>query len=308
MTTGSPPPVAVGRFAPSPSGRLHLGHLQTLLLGWLQIRAAGGRFLLRIEDIDPSRTLAGGTDAILRDMEWLGFDWDEGPGVGGPAGSYLQSERLDLYRQACARLGDRVFPCTCSRKEVRRASVQHRPSGEWPYPGTCRQAPSHPGADEALRVRVEPQSLGWNDRWRGPCAQDPADVCGDFIVWTKAGWPTYQLAVVVDDIAMGITEVLRGEDLLVSTARQLLLYRWLGAPAPRFTHVPLRVDESGHKLAKSRGSAPLADLRAAGRDPRDVLGEIACDLGLLSQPTALAPGDLLEPFVACSVYARLRLS
>jgi len=286
----------VGRFAPSPTGALHLGHLQTLLLGWLQIRAAGGRFILRIEDIDRARTRPGASEAIVRDLGWFGFDWDEGPDVGGPAGSYVQSERTDLYREAMAGLPG-TYPCTCSRKEARAAAGAPDPvSREWPYPGTCRAQRSHPGRPESTRIRVDPVEVRWDDRWLGAQAQDPSRACGDFILWSKAGEPTYQLAVVVDDIAMGVTEVLRGEDLLHSTARQILLYRGLGADVPRFAHVPLRRDEGGQRLAKSRGSPGLAELREAGEDPRAVLGEVAVELGILDGFAPVSPADLVAPF------------
>lgn len=295
----------MGRFAPSPTGALHLGHLQTLLLGWLQIRAAKGRFVLRIEDIDRARTRPGASEAILTDLRWFGFDWDEGPDVGGPAGSYVQSAREELYREALARLPG-TYPCTCSRKEARAAAGQPDPiSGEWPYPGVCRAGRSHPGRPESTRVRVDEQLVSWDDRWLGACAQDPSRACGDFILWSKADEPTYQLAVVVDDIAMGVTEVLRGEDLLHSTARQILLYRWLGAPVPRFTHVPLRRDEEGQRLAKSRGSPGLGELREAGEDPRAVLGEVAVELGVLPEFVPVSPQDLVGPFVASEVGRRL---
>ena len=286
---------------------MHLGHLQTLLLGWLQIRASGGRFLLRIEDIDRARCKPGASEAIVTDLRWLGFDWDEGPDVGGPAGSYAQSERLHLYEQSIASLGDRIFRCTCSRKEVRVASPGQDPeSGEWPYGGTCRSGESHPGRPSSSRVRVDPGEVGWDDRWLGPRRQDPSRVCGDFILWSKADEPTYQLAVVVDDIAMGVTEVLRGEDLLHSTARQILLYRLLGAPVPTFSHVPLRRDEEGQRLAKSRGSRGLSDLRNEGADPRGVLGQVAVDLGLLDEARPVTPHDLVATFHDSEAGRRLR--
>lgn len=296
----------MGRFAPSPTGALHLGHLQTLLLGWLQIRGAGGRFVLRIEDIDPSRTRPGATEAIIEDMRWLGFDWDEGPGVGGPASPYLQSQRLALYEEALARLRARTYRCTCTRKEARAASGGPEPvSGEWPYPGICREGESHPDGLASLRIRVDEGVVSWEDGWLGSQSQEPSRVCGDFILRSKAGDPTYQLAVVVDDIAMGVTEVLRGEDLLHSTARQILLYQWLGAEVPRFSHVPLRRDETGQRLAKSRGSRGLSELREEGADPRVVLGGIAVDLGLLDAPERVLPGELLGPWADSEYAARL---
>lgn len=298
--------MARGRFAPSPTGPLHLGHAQTMLLGWLQIRALGGQFVLRIEDIDRARCKPAASEAIVRDLDWLGFDWDEGPDVGGPFGSYVQSERFDAYRDAVARLGDRTFRCTCSRKEMRAAAGAPDPeTGEWPYAGTCRAGESHPGRPASIRARVEPELVRWSDQWQGPCAQDPSRVCGDFILWSKADEPTYQLAVVVDDIHQRITHVLRGEDLLTSTARQLLLYRWLDAPAPVHAHTPLRRDDDGQRLAKSRGSAGLGELREAGVDPRAVLGRLAAGLGILETPTPVTPVDLIEPFRRWPSAARL---
>jgi glutamyl-tRNA synthetase len=297
----------VGRFAPSPTGPLHLGHLQTMLLAWLQIRHAEGRFLLRIEDVDRSRTRPGATEAIVRDLAWLGFDWDEGPDVGGPAGPHVQSERLDRYEAALRTLAELTYRCTCTRAEARAAVSGPDPvSGEWPYPGLCRRGPGRPEGPASVRVRVPEGSVAWDDRVLGPCRQDPSQVCGDFILWTKSGDPAYQLAVVVDDLAMGVTEVLRGEDLLHSTARQLLLHRWLGGDAPRFAHVPLRLEEDGRKLAKSRGTPGLGLLREEGRDPRTVLGAVAHDLGLLDEPVPVEPAALLAPFAASPRWAGLR--
>lgn len=302
----TPPATPVGRFAPSPTGPLHLGHAQTLLLGWLQMRAQGGRFLLRIEDIDRSRSKPEHADAILRDVAWLGFDHDEGPDVGGPNGPYVQSERLDLYRQALERLADRTFPCTCSRKELRAAVPEPDPeSGEWPYPGTCRDGVSHRGRPSSLRIRVDEARVAWDDQWLGPCEQDPRAVCGDFILWSKRDEPTYQLAVVVDDLAMGVTHVLRGADLLHSTGRQILLWRWLGGTPPRFAHTPLRRDEDGQRLAKSRGSRGLGELREAGEDPREVVGRLAAELGILPAARPVHPRELIEPFRASEAGRRL---
>ncbi len=258
-----------------------------MLLCWLQVRAAGGELVMRIEDVDVARTRPGAADAILEDLAWLGFDWDE---------TYVQTERFGRYEAALERLAGRTYRCTCSRKEIRLAAgvpADHR--GEVTYPGTCRTAPSHPdGRPASLRVRTEGVRVAWEDRVAG--AQ--ADVPGDFIVRAKNLDHVYQLACVVDDIEMGITHVLRGADLLDSTGRQLLLYRWLGATPPDFAHVPLRVDEEGERLAKSRGSPPLTDLRLAGADGAAVLGRIAADLGLRDDATAVAPGELVEAFAA----------
>ena len=282
---------ARGRFAPSPTGRLHLGHARTMLLGWLQIRRLGGRFVLRIEDIDASRVRPGSEESILRDLAWLGFDWDEGPDVGGPHGPYRQSDCLDRYADAVARLGDRVFACSCTRQEIR-ALVPSGAGGETAYPGTCRLGPTHPERDCCLRFRVDPEILAWEDR-EGPRTEDPSTVCGDFIVRGKQG-PTYQLACVVDDIEQRMTHVLRGDDIAASTGRQLLLYRALGASPPAFTHVPLLRDSGGKRLAKSRGSAPIESMREAGADPRELLGELAASCGLLPEPSPVWPRDLVD--------------
>lgn len=247
--------------------------------------------VLRIEDVDSGRSRADADAAIVRDLRWLGFDWDEGPDVGGPRGPYRQSERAAGYEAILQALAPRLFRCSCSRKEIRARSPG---VGELRYPGTCRGGPTHPDRPTSLRFRVEPEQVSWRDRVVGERSEDPSTVCGDFIVRAKNGDFTYQLACVADDVAMGITHVLRGEDLLDSTGRQLLLFDALGAAPPGFAHVPLRRDDDGQRLAKSRGSAPIADLRAAGQAPEDVLGGIAQSLGLGHGPTQ--PRALLEPF------------
>jgi len=277
-----------------------------MLLAWLQMRAQGGTLVLRIEDIDRVRSKPEASDAILRDLAWLGFDWDEGPDVGGPFGPYVQSQRLDAYAAATERLSARTFRCSCTRKEVRAAAgAPDAETGEWPYVGTCREGAQDPERPTSLRVRVDPGVVAWDDLWLGPRAQEPCRVCGDFILWSKADEPTYQLAVVVDDIHQRITHVLRGEDLVASTARQILLYRWLRAAAPAFAHTPLRRDPEGQRLAKSRGSPGLGQLRDAGRDPRRVLGEIAAALGILTEERPVAPADLIVPFRDWSGARRL---
>jgi glutamyl-tRNA synthetase len=264
-----------------------------MLLAWLQIRRMGGRFVLRIEDIDRSRVRPGSEASILRDLAWLGFDWDEGPDVGGPYGPYRQSDCLERYAKAVSTLEGSVFRCSCTRKEIR-AVAQAGEGGEIRYPGTCRSGPVHPDRACALRFRVESETLRWDDPGRGPCEEDPSQVCGDFIVRGKDGGPAYQLACVVDDIEQRITHVLRGDDIAASTGRQLLLHRAFGAAPPSFSHVALLRDSDGARLAKSRGSPPLEALREQGRDPRDILGELAASCGLLDAPAAVTPGDLVE--------------
>jgi len=276
-----------------------------MLLCWLQVRALGGALVLRIEDVYSGRVRSGSEEQILRDLAWLGFDWDEGPDVGGAYGPYRQSEREERYAAALDRLRDRTFECTCSRKEIRAATeaedgVITEPGLEVRYSGTCRGGPQVPQrVERSLRVRVDPGELCWNDLWQGPSRETPAQLCGDFILRTKEGDTAYQLACAVDDIEMGITHILRGEDLLSSTGRQMLLYRWLcGDYSPLFAHTPLRVGADGVRLAKSRGSVALADLRAAGEDPQVLLGELAADLGLRDgEVQRVVPADLLDAFV-----------
>lgn len=284
-----------GRFAPSPTGFLHLGHAQTMLLAWLQMRALGGSLVMRVEDVDSGRRRAEAVDAIYEDLRWLGFDWDEGPDVGGPFAPYLQSQRLGSYRDCLDRLQEQTFLCTCTRKEVR--ALSDADFGELRYPGTCRVRPTR-GGPAALRLQVGEEALRWEDLALGPLEEDPSAVCGDFILQAKNGDFAYQLACVADDIAMGITHVLRGMDLASSTGRQLLLYRWLGAEPPRFAHVPLRRDEDGERLAKTRGSLPIRAHRERGLLPEDLLGGIAFELGLLDQAEPARPADLIESFAA----------
>ncbi len=295
-----------GRFAPSPSGPLHLGNARTALLSWLSARAAGGRYLMRVEDLDGPRVKPGAEAQILGELRWLGLDWDEGPDVGGPAGPYRQSERLELYRRALDRLREAglAYPCFCSRAEVAAAArAPQAPGDEGPrYPGTCRElgpeeaARRGRGRRAAWRFRLPAGEVAFDDGVQGPQRRDPAAEVGDFVVARADGVPAYQLAVVVDDAAMGITEVVRGDDLLASTARQLLLYRALGLPAPRFAHVPLVNGEDGGRLAKRHGALSLSELRERGADPRAVAGLLAALSGLAPGRARLHPRELVEGF------------
>ena len=249
---------------------------------------------MRIEDIDRVRAVAGAAQAIMDDLRWLGLDWDEGPDVGGRAGPYVQSERSERYDAALARLQatGHVFRCSCSRAEVHAASSA--PHGELGprYPGTCRRAPRHPDRPCALRFSM---TLGepFSDRVFGPQPESDGD---DFIVHRADGLYAYQLAVVVDDIAMGISEVVRGADLLSSTPRQFALYRALGAEPPAFLHVPLVLGADGVRLAKRHGSIAISDYRAAGTRPEQLVGELAASLGLIAEPVQLRADDLVAEF------------
>ncbi len=287
-----------GRFAPSPTGRLHLGNLRTCLLAWLQVRRAGGRFVLRMEDIDRGRSRAEYAAGIFEDLRWLGFDWDEGPDVGGPFAPYTQSERLDRYREVLARWQAEawVYPCTCSRKDLLAAAGAPHAGEEGPvYPGTCREALSHPERPRAWRFHVpRGTEVRFADGLLGGQAQDAAREVGDFIVWRNDGWPSYQMAVVCDDADMEITDVVRGADLLASTARQILLFGALGRPAPRWHHVPLWLDDAGERLAKRSGGYLIADLRTEGVAPEQALAFMARSLGWAT-PDRISLGELLDP-------------
>lgn len=278
-----------GRFAPSPTGELHLGHARTALLAWLQVREAGGQFVLRLEDLDAGRVRSGSSDGILRDLEWLGLNWDEGWDIGGRYAPYTQSERLGLYADAALRL--ETYPCTCSRLEVlHAASAPH--GTELRYLGTCRGGVTHVERRTALRWKVPDLEVRVTDGIAGEITENVSQTVGDFVIRRNDGAWAYQLACVVDDIDMGITDVLRGADLLGSTARQALLFDALGASQPRFWHVPLLTDKNGARLAKRSGAASLRQMREGGADPKALTRDLA--LGLGWKVAALCqPQDLL---------------
>jgi glutamyl-tRNA synthetase len=291
-----------GRFAPTPSGELHIGNALTALLAWLQMRQAGGRFVLRIEDIDRARSRTHFVDAILADLTWLGLDWDEGPDVGGEFGPYLQSEREELYQAALARLEQDgwLYPCYCSRAELMAiASAPHGLSSEGPvYPGTCRHLTAAERAERAkrkapaLRLVMPDRPVVFDDLVMGR-QSFAAGAGGDFVVKRADGVIAYQLAVVVDDAAMGITDVLRGADLLDSTPRQILLYEALGLSVPRFAHVPLVLGPDGKRLSKREKSLTISALRATGIPPQRVIGQLAYWAGLLDRPDDARPEELV---------------
>ncbi len=262
-----------GRLAPSPTGYLHLGHARTFWTAQQRARQHGGTMILRNEDLDGARCRPEFVAAMLEDLKWFGLEWSEGPDCGGSCGPYHQSERVAMYRAALDRLRETrlVYPCCCSRKDVQHAaSAPHAEDGEPLYPGTCR--PPSPAAQAASRVCWrflvrEGEVVEFVDGQRGPQRFVAGRDFGDFPVWRTDDLPSYQLAVVVDDAAMGITEVVRGEDLLLSTARQLLLYRALALAPPAFLHCPLVRDTHGERLAKRHDALSLRALRAAGADP-----------------------------------------
>jgi glutamyl/glutaminyl-tRNA synthetase len=269
-----------GRLAPSPTGLLHLGHARTFWMAQERARAHAGILVLRSEDLDRERCRAEFATAMIEDLRWFGFEWQEGPDVGGRYGPYQQSQRTEHYQAAFGRLraGGYIYPCGCSRQDVLRAlQAPHQGEEEPIYPGTCRfehQLPStsgepHPPSNWRFRV-PDGETIAFVDGHGGPQQFVAGKDFGDFVVWRHDGMPSYQLAVVVDDVAMRITEVVRGEDLLLSTARQLLLYRALGWLPPRFYHCPLVADERGVRLAKRHDALSLRRLREQGSAPESL--------------------------------------
>lgn len=281
---------------------MHAGNARSFLLAWLAARAAAGAIAMRIEDIDAPRVRPGAESRLLQELAWLGLDWDEGPDRGGPHAPYRQSERLALYAAAleALRRAGHVYPCWCSRAEVA-ASAPHAGEEGPRYSGRCRdRSPAErarlASRPSAWRFRVDPAPVTFVDAVHGPSSFDPAAQVGDFVIARSDGVFAYQLAVVVDDAAMQVTDVLRGDDLLSSTARQILLYRALGHPVPRFAHVPLVVGADGQRLAKRHGALSLSDLAAAGADPRAVVGLLAHLSGLAAPGAHLTPADLVSSF------------
>lgn len=267
-----------GRLAPSPTGFLHLGHARTFWIAQARARQANGTLILRVEDLDGPRCRPEFTAALAEDLRLFGFAWTEGPDTEGDFGPYVQSQRMEHYRRAFETLRQAgcLFPCRCSRKDLATAnSAPHATDEEPVYPGTCRSSSDFDATDTsarwAWRFRVpDGETLAFEDQRLGPQTFQAGRDFGDFVVWRGDGFPSYQLACVVDDAAMRITEVVRGEDLLISTARQLLLYRALRQPAPQFYHCPLLTDEQGVRLAKRHASLSLRTLRESGRTPEEL--------------------------------------
>ena len=269
-----------GRVAPSPTGLLHLGHASTFLEADARAREARGTLVLRNDDLDKQRSRPEFYDAMLTDLAWLGIQWQEGPDVGGPFAPYSESERRDHYLAAWRKLLDRgfIYPCKCSRKDLASAvsAPQDNDDDEPIYPGTCRPVGS------VLRDFAAPAGVNWRFRIPDGEAIDFEDLhfgqqrfvagsdFGDFIIWNRDDVPAYQLACVADDAAMHMTEVVRGADLLRSTARQILLYRALGLKPPAWYHCPLIMDENGYRLAKRHDALSIRALREQGKPPEEV--------------------------------------
>ena len=294
----------VGRFAPSPSGRMHLGNVMSALLCWLSARSAGGRLVLRIEDIDPERSRDEYARFIIEDLRFLGLDWDEGEGAGGAHGPYRQSGRTLVYEEALRRLDAMglLYPCFCSRAELHDVTrAPHASDGRLIYGGRCRNLNVQERAElsarrrPSLRLRVPDETIRFVDGLCGPQAQNLREECGDFIVRRSDGAFAYQLAVVVDDIAMGVTQVVRGRDLLDSTPRQLYLYRLLGARPPAYYHVPLLLAPDGRRLSKRERDLDLGALRAR-YGAEEIMGRLAFLTGLRETAAPVEARALAETF------------
>jgi glutamyl-tRNA synthetase len=270
-----------GRIAPSPTGYLHVGHMRTFWAAFERARDAGGVLVLRNEDLDPQRSRPQFAEAMIEDLRWFGIAWQEGPDVGGPFAPYEQSRRRSFYLDAWRRLRDAgaIYPCTCSRKDLAESAqaphegAAHDPNDEPIYPGTCRGRTSDASDPRGVnwRFRVpDGEDVGFDDLHLGAQQFRAGSDFGDFLVWRRDDVPAYQLAVVVDDAAMRITEIVRGADLLKSTARQLLLLRALGLDAPAYYHCDLVTDETGVRLAKRHDALSIRALRAAGQTPGQI--------------------------------------
>ncbi|MBC8291622.1 MAG: tRNA glutamyl-Q(34) synthetase GluQRS [Proteobacteria bacterium] len=312
---------ARGRLAPSPTGPLHLGNAAALLLAWLSLRSSGGTLVYRTEDLDSGRVVPGMADQQRRELEWLGLDWDEDDTLGGRHGPYLQSLRGQRYEAALRRLdaAGLLFPCALSRRDLAGIASAGSAAGDsaagdsaagdsaaGAYPARLRPDHNEPGwlegilsgedRDNSVRLCVQNEVMNFDDLVLGPQGDNPALASGDFVLRRRDSLFAYQLAVVVDDIEMGITEVVRGADLLASTAGQLQLWHALSDREPSWAHLPLLLNDAGVKLSKRDGGLELASLREAGVSPERLVGWLAGALGLRPSAEACRPAELLNDF------------
>lgn len=293
----------VGRYAPSPSGRMHLGNLCCCLLAWLSAKSSGGKVVLRIEDLDAVRCPREFADLLEADLAWLGLAADEGGRKGGPRGPYYQSERSAIYEEYYQKLVHKglVYPCFCSRSQLHAADAPHRSDGNVVYAGTCRNLTPEEivlrtaRRKPAWRVMVPDETISFVDGHMGPYAENLAQDCGDFYLRRADGVFAYQLAVVVDDAAMGVTEVVRGADLLDSTPRQLYLYYLLGLTPPVFYHFPLLLTAEGRRLSKRDGAVGLDSLQDR-LPPEEILGRLAFLAGFNPSAAPKTAAELLADF------------
>lgn len=292
-----------GRFAPSPSGRMHLGNIFCALLAWLSARSQNGNMLLRIEDLDTSRCTAEKACVLIDDLLWLGLDWDFGAAPNAAPDEFYQSRRSGIYKKFFDKLAaqDLVYPCFCSRAELHAASAPHASDGHFVYPGTCRRlTPAErsaklPNCKHAWRLKVPDADIAFTDLHYGRQSVNLAREWGDFIVRRSDGIYAYQLAVVIDDALMGVTEVIRGSDLLSSTAPQLYLYNLLGFTPPQFGHLPLLTAPDGRRLAKRDLDLDMGALRRRFT-PEEVIGRLAFLAGLLEREEPVKAAELIPLF------------
>lgn len=292
-----------GRFAPSPTGRMHLGNVFSALISWLSARSRRGRWLLRIEDLDPQRSRTEYAMQIEDDLRWLGLDWDEGGTADeGDAGPYRQSLRGELYAAALERLRATglTYPCTCRRADIMATQAPHQSDGRVIYAGTCRPASmpcvsAEPPVPHSTRIYVPDSEICFEDGVFGPQAYNLAGQCGDFVLRRADGAWAYQLAVVVDDAAMGVTQVVRGSDLLSSAPRQIWLQERLSLPRPEYGHLPLLLAPDGRRLAKRDRDLELGRLREEFT-AAEIVGKLACAAGLIDRPEAVSPRELIPLF------------
>lgn len=285
----------VGRFAPTPSGRMHLGNVFSALMAWASARSQNGNFILRIEDLDVRAHNPQYTSYLLDDLQWLGLTWDKGP--------FYQSKRTELYQEALLKLQQQelLYPCFCSRADLHAAQAPHVSDGTYIYAGNCRNLSPDKREElskhkiPATRLRVPNKTYTFKDRVYGLISQNLTESCGDFIVQRADGVFAYQLAVVIDDADMGITEVVRGSDLLSSTPRQLYLQDVLGLSHPQYAHLPLLVAPDGRRLSKRNRDLDLGTLRSQGKTPEEILGFLAYCVGL---------AEIEEPLSAVQVASR----
>ena len=296
----------IGRFAPSPSGRMHMGNVYAALISWLSVKSRNGKWILRIEDLDPQRSKIEYARLIEDDLHWLGLEWDMGglddTGTGAP---YRQSLRHGKYHNALQTLSGMglTYTCHCRRADIMATQAPHQSDGRIVYAGTCRPAAippfvtgTHDDADHgAIRLYVPDRDIDFEDKIYGCQRVNLARHCGDFVLRRADGAWAYQLAVVVDDALMGVNEVVRGNDLLLSSAQQIYIYNLLGYTPPTWAHIPLMVNGGGQRLSKRDGDMSLEHLRR-GHSPQEIIGHIAYTAGLIEAPAPCRPADLVTVF------------
>lgn len=282
--------MVTGRFAPSPTGRMHLGNVFSALLSWLSARSQGGRWLLRIEDIDPQRSRQAYADLLMDDLQWLGLDWDDEP--------VYQSRRTDIYEHYFQLLCQQglTYPCYCTRADLLATQAPHESDGRVVYPGTCRHRPLQPNRPAAIRLQLPNRIITFTDGHYGLQSVNLAEQVGDFVIRRKDGAWAYQLAVVIDDALMGVTQVVRGRDLLLSSPQQLYIARLLNFPSPHFIHLPLLCNAVGQRLSKRDQSLDMACLRQR-YTASELMGMLAHLAGLQPSPVPVTPKELIAHFL-----------